>query len=70
MDQAVQRAVGIYSLIPKNLCNLQHLIPYIFNLCLQTKEGKQGKSRAFELTCVFANSANLLLSSWERACVY
>lgn len=44
--------------------------PTYSNLYMQTKEGKRGKSRAFELTCVFANSANLLLSSWERACVY
>lgn len=44
--------------------------PTYSNLCIQTKEGKRGASRAFELTCVFANSANLLLSSWERACVY
>lgn len=40
--------------------------PTYSNLCMQTKEGKRGKSSAFELTCVFANSANLLL----RACVY
>lgn len=30
VDSSVESAVGIYSLIPKNLFNLLQLIPYIF----------------------------------------
>lgn len=47
-------------------------MPSSLKAVLRQRKGSEGRDRAFELSCIFANSANLLLSlihMAERECL-